>query len=47
MAPLVDPGTDCEDEMSTPAGPPVDVIHIMDSELEEVFGDVGSQSRRW
>ena len=42
MAPLVDPGTDCEDELSTPAGPPADVIHRMDSELEEVFGDVGS-----
>ena len=37
-----DPGTDCEDELSTPAGPPADVIHRMDSELEEVFGDVGS-----
>ena len=42
MAPLFDPGTDCEDELSTPAGPPADVIHRMDSELEEVFGDVGS-----
>ena len=42
MAPLVDQGTDCEDELSTPAVPPVDVIHRMDSELEEVFGDVGS-----
>ena len=42
MAPLVDPGTDCEDKLSTPAGPPADVIHRMDSELEEVFGDVGS-----
>ena len=42
MAPLVDPGTDCEDELSTLAGPPADVIHRMDSELEEVFGDVGS-----
>ena len=42
MAPLVDPGTNCEDELSTPAGPPADVIHRMDSELEEVFGDVGS-----
>ena len=26
----------------TPAGPPADVIHRMDSELEEVFGDVRS-----
>ena len=42
MAPLVDPGTDCEDELPTPAGPPADVIHRMDSELEQVFGDVGS-----
>ena len=41
MAPLVDPGTDCEDELSIPAGPPVDVIHKMDSELEQVFVDVG------
>ena len=32
----------CEDELSTPASPPADVIHRMDSELEEVFGDVGS-----
>ena len=31
MAPLVDPGTDCEDELSTPAGPPADVIHRMDN----------------
>ena len=42
MAPLVDPGTDCEDELPTPAGPPADVIHIRDSELEQVFGDVES-----
>ena len=42
MAPLVDPGTDCEDELPTPAGPPADVIHRRDSELDQVFGDVGS-----
>ena len=42
MAPLVDPGTDCEDKLSIPAGPPVDVIHEMDSELEQVFVDVVS-----
>ena len=42
MAPLLDPGTDCDDELSLPASPPVDVIHEMDSELEQVFVDVGS-----
>ena len=40
MAPLVDPGTDCEDELPTPAGPPADVDQNMDSELREVFIDV-------
>ena len=43
MAPLVDPGTDCEDELPSLAGPPADVIHRRDSELEQVFGDVGSR----
>ena len=42
MAPLVDPGTDCEDELPTPAGPPVVVDHEMDSELQKVFIDVVS-----
>ena len=37
VAPLVDPGTDCEDELPTPAGPPADVDQNMDSELREVF----------
>ena len=42
MAPLVDPGTDCEDELPIPAGPPVEVGQEMDSELEKVFIDVVS-----
>ena len=42
MTPLVEPGTNCEDELSTPAGPSADVIHRTDNELEEVFRDVGS-----
>ena len=42
VAPLVDPGTDCEDELSIPADPRADVIHEMDSELEQVFVDVVS-----
>ena len=42
MAPLVDPGTDCEDELPIPAGPPAEVGHEMDSELEKVFIDVVS-----
>ena len=29
MAPLVDPGTDCEDELPIPAGPPAEVGHEM------------------
>ena len=40
VAPLVDPGTDCEDELPTPAGPPADVDQEMDSELQKVFIDV-------
>ena len=48
---LIDPGTDLEDELSIPASPPVadehgavplSVLADMDSELEQVFGDVGS-----
>ena len=42
VAPLVDPGTDCEDELPIPAGPPAEVGHEMDSELEKVFIDVVS-----
>ena len=42
VAPLVDPGTDCEDELPIPAGPPADVGHEMDSELQKVFIDVVS-----
>ena len=42
MAPLVDPGTDCEDELPTPAGPPAVVDQEMDSELQKVFIDVVS-----
>ena len=33
MTPLVDPGTNCEDEMPIPAGAPADVGQEMDSEL--------------
>ena len=51
MTPQVDTGTDLEDELSIPASPPADVINEVvalcmradvDSELEQVFGDVGS-----
>ena len=51
VTPQVDPGTDLEDELSIPASPPADVNHVvvslsvqteMDSELEQVFVDVGS-----
>ena len=38
----VDTGTDCEDELPIPASPLTDVIHKVDSELEQVFVDVGS-----
>ena len=41
-APLVDPGTDCEDELPIPAGPSADVGQEMDSELQKVFIDVVS-----
>ena len=42
MTPLVDPGTDCEDELPTPADrPAVDNID-MDSELQSLFVDVVS-----
>ena len=42
MAPLVDPGTDCEDELPIPAGPLAEVGHEMDSELEKMFINVVS-----
>ena len=42
VAPLVDPGTDCEDELPTPACPPAVVDQEMDSELQKVFIDVVS-----
>ena len=51
VTPQVDTGTDLEDELSIPASPPADVNHEVvplsmradeDSELEQVFGDVGS-----
>ena len=51
ITPQVDPGTDLEDELSTPASPPAVVNHAvvslsvwaeMDNELEQVFVDVGS-----
>ena len=42
VAPLVDPGTDCEDELSTPACPPAVVDQQMDRGLQNVFIDVVS-----
>ena len=42
VAPLVDPGTDCEDELPIPAGPPAYVDQEMESELQKVFMDVVS-----
>ena len=42
MAPLVEPGTDCDDELPIPAGPPAEVGHEMDRELEKMFIDVVS-----
>ena len=42
VAPLVDPGTDCEDELPTPACPPAVVDQHMDRELQKVFIDVVS-----
>ena len=42
MTPLVDPGTDCEDELPTPGCLPVVVDQEMDSELQKVFIDVVS-----
>ena len=42
VAPLVDPGTDCGDELPTSACPPAVVDQEMDSELQKVFIDVVS-----
>ena len=42
VTPLVDTGTDCEDELSIPASLPAAVNHEVDSELEQVFVNVGS-----
>ena len=53
VTPQIDPGTDLEDELSIPASPlaadehgvlPLSVLVDVDSELEQVFGDVGSLS---
>ena len=40
MAPLVDPGTDCEDELPTPACLPAVVDQQMDRALQKVFIDI-------
>ena len=42
MTPLVDPGTDCEDELPAPADRPAAHNTDMDSELQSVFVDVVS-----
>ena len=51
VAPRIDPGTDLEDELSTPANSPAAADHgvvslsaqaDVDIDLEQVFGDVGS-----
>ena len=42
VAPLGDPGTDCEDELSAPADVPAVGNQEMDSELQSVFIDVVS-----
>ena len=51
VTPQIDPETDLEDELSIPASPPaanehgavpLSVLADVDSELEQVFGDVGS-----
>ena len=42
VAPLVDPGTDCEDELPAPADVPAVGNQDMDSELQSVFIDVVS-----
>ena len=42
MTPLVDPGTDCEDELPDPVDIPLVTNQMMDSELQSVFIDVVS-----
>ena len=42
VAPLVDPGTDCEDELPAPADMPAVDNQDMDNELQSVFIDVVS-----
>ena len=42
MTPLVDPGTDCEDELPDPADIPSATNQMMDSELQSLFIDVES-----
>ena len=42
MTPLVDPGTDCEDELPDTADIPSVTNQMMDSELQSVFIDVAS-----
>ena len=42
MTPLVDPGTDCEDELPAPADRPAVDNTDADSELQSVFVDVVS-----
>ena len=42
MTPLVDPGTDCEDELPDPADIQSVPDHVMDGELQSVFMDVAS-----
>ena len=42
MTPLVDPGTDCEDELPAPADKPSVGKQVTDSELQSVFIDVVS-----
>ena len=42
VTPLVDPGTDCEDELPAPADRPAVENTDMDSELQSVFVDVVS-----
>ena len=42
MIPLVDPGTDCEDDLPAPADMPSVENQMMDSELQSVFINVVS-----
>ena len=56
VAPRVDPGTDLEDKLSTPANSPVVAEHgvaplsaqaDVDIDLEQVFGETLVPCRRW